>query len=225
MGAAILLFSNYCEPGYAILSVPFGAILLGYWIAHGLRSPKKLEFIRNICLILTGVILMGTAIVTLSIQPVKNLFVSSQEAVPIIAVLAATLVCIWFAKKHHLQAVIISCTVVVFIFTWSTAFIHYPGTASKKISYIGDITTYSPLLVYKDDLVMRGFIDYTGIRPIVISKEIVPIGETAYLAVHTHDLEELLEELNARMETQLITSYKERLTYALIKISPAGYTY
>ena len=200
-------------------------MLSGYWIAHGLRSPKKLEVIRNICLVLTGAILIGTTTVMLSIPPVKNLFIRSREALPVIAVLVGALSCIWLARKHRLRAVIIVYAVVVFISAWSMAFIHKPGKALETISYVNDITSYSPLLVYKDDLVMRGFIDYTGIRPIVVGKEIIPIGETAYLAVRTHDLEEFLEDLNTRMDTQLVTSYKARQTYALIKIAPAGYTY
>ena len=185
-----------------------------------MQMPEKTAFIKNIFLFLTGIVLVGSAIVISSIHPLKALSINLTQAVPIIFFVIAGIIILWLAKIRHHPAMIALCIGVVFVLSWSIALIQLPGSTSVPISAIEDMSTYSPILVYRDDLVMRGYIDYAGIQPIVVNRGIVPIDESAYLAASTSDLDELMEDLNSRMYTQLITSFKTCQTYALIKLSP-----
>ncbi|HPR50924.1 MAG TPA: hypothetical protein PLU81_04005 [Deltaproteobacteria bacterium] len=220
MGAAILLFSQDFRGGYAIVAVPFGCILVGYWIAHGLDLPQKLASLKTISLILTGIILIASALAFVSIEPIKALAITTNEAIPIAVFVVAAAIFGWLAKKGRHAALIALYVCTVFILSWSIALVKLPGSTSGTISAIENMSTYSPILVYRDDLVMRGYIDYAGIQPIVVNRGIVPIDESVYLAASTIDLDDLMEELNSRMYTQLVASFKGRQTYALIKLSP-----
>jgi hypothetical protein len=53
-----------------------------------------------------------------------------------------------------------------------------------------------------------------------VSKEVVPIGDAAYLAVRTQDLDAELDRLSRRMQAEVVSSFDRRETYALIRISP-----
>jgi len=220
MGAAILLFSQDYRGGYAVIALPFGCMLIGYWIAHGFELQQKVAFIRGICLVLTGIILFASAIAIMSVQPLMALTITTTEALPVAILVVAALLFGWLAKNGRHAAMITLCAAAIFILSWSIALIQLPGSTSEPISAIEDMSTYSPILVYRDDFVMRGYIDYAGVQPIVVNRGIVPIAESSYLATSTTDLDDLLEELNSRMYTQLITSFDARQTYALIKLSP-----
>jgi hypothetical protein len=220
IGAAILFFSPDYNKAYALLSVPFGSMLVGNWVARGLGSPRKMVFIQGASCILTGLIIMASALVALSIQPIKALSLNMMEAIPILGFLIATLVFLWLLKKRSYTPLITLCICAVFVLVWSIALIQLPGKASMPLPSIKDMTSYSPLLVYRDDLVMRGYIEYAGIKPIVIEPKIVPISEKVYLASSSPDLDDLLEELNTRMYANLVTSYNDGGTFALIKLSP-----
>lgn len=55
-----------------------------------------------------------------------------------------------------------------------------------------------------------------------MSKEVVPIGDAAYLAVRTQDLDAELDRLSRRMQAEVVSSFDRRETYALIRISPSS---
>jgi hypothetical protein len=220
MGAAILLFSPDYNKAYALLSVPFASMLIGNWVALGLGSPRKVVFIKGASFILTGLIIMGSGMVVLSIQPIKALSLNMMEAIPILGFLIATLVFVWLVKKRSHTQLITLYICAVFVLVWSIALIQLPGKASMPLPSIKDMTSYSPLLVYRDDLVMRGYIEYAGIKPIIVEPKIVPIAESVYLASSSPDLDDLLEELNSRMYANLVTSYDDVGSFALIKLSP-----
>ena len=76
-----------------------------------------------------------------------------------------------------------------------------------------------PLLVYQNDLIMRGYAGYCGPHH-RSQREDGPIGEKAYLAVRTDDLKALIKDLNLRMHAYVINAYREQGTYALISIAP-----
>jgi len=219
MGAVILLFSPDYNEGYAVVGIPFSCMIIGYWMAHGFVLPAKIASARNIFLVLTGGILMGSAITAVSINPLKTFSISIPEAVPIIFFIIAALFMLYLVKNRFTSAIIYLCIGSVFVLTWSMAFLHLPGKAERPLEAVREMTTYAPLLVYRDDLMMRGYIEHAGIRPVVVGRQVVPIGQSAYLAATTDDLDKLMEGLNSRMKTDLITSYKDGDTFALIRLS------
>ncbi|HPS93455.1 MAG TPA: hypothetical protein PK600_03195, partial [Deltaproteobacteria bacterium] len=90
----------------------------------------------------------------------------------------------------------------------------------QKISFMQGVSRSSPLVVYEDDLVMRGFLGAVGSRPVVMQRSAVPIEDTAFLAVTTTDLEELVDSLKPRMHPVVLDTYRAENTYALLMISP-----
>jgi len=82
------------------------------------------------------------------------------------------------------------------------------------------ICGHEPLVVYEDDVTMRGYLSAVTAEPVVVGRDAVPMNETAFLAVSTSDLEELLDEMKGRMNPVVLESYRAENTYALMMISP-----
>lgn len=219
MGALILMFSPDHRAGYAVLGIPFFCMITGYWMAHGFILPEKLQPIRTVVLLLTATILMGSAIATSAIHPIRTLSITVGEAIPLVFFAGALLFMLYLVKKQFISATLTLCIGSVFVLVWSMALMQLPARTQEPLSAIKDMTTYAPLIVYRDDLTMRGYIEHAGIRPIVVGREVVPIGEIAYLAASTDDLEDLIEDLGSRMHTELISSYDNGETFALIRLS------
>ena len=203
-----------------LLGVPFGGIIVGYWAAGRLLIPERLQALRTAAVITTGALLTVAVFLYLSVESIRELSLSPAQAFALIALLAAFAIFLWLARKRQAQAVVGLCMVLMFCFSWYAAAVMLPARASGPVGYVRQISTAVPLLVYQDDLVMRGYLGYTGGRPSVVSKEVVPIGDAAYLAVRTQDLDAELDRLSRRMQAEVVSSFDRRETYALIRISP-----
>lgn len=221
MGLLTVLFSPNLQEGYAILGVPFAGILIGYWAAGGFLIPEKLRALRTLTVSATAAILVAGACVYLYAEPIRNLSLNLAQIPALLVLLAAGGLAWWLARSRRTAAVIGLCMVVVFGLSWYTALVHLPERASGLVNYVRQISSFSPLLVYRSDLAMRGYLGYAGARPAVVSEAVVPIGGPAYLAVKTDDLESLVEGLSTRMNAEVVRSFHERGAYALIRISPA----
>jgi len=219
MGALILMFSPDHHAGYAVVGIPFFCMITGFWMAHGFILPERLQPIRSMVVLLTATILMGSAIAASAIHPIRTLSITVGEAVPVVFFAGAFLFMLYLVKKQLTSAAITLCIGSVFVLAWSMGLMQLPGRTQEPLSAIKDMTTYAPLIVYRDDLTMRGYIEHAGIRPIVVGREAVPIGEIAYLAASTDDLDDLIEDLGSRMHTELISSYDNGETFALIRLS------
>lgn len=220
MGLAVVLFSPNLQEGYALLGVPFGGIIIGYWAAGRLLIPERLQALRTITIAATGAILVASAFLYLSAESIRELSLSLTQALALLALLVAAGMFWWLARKRQAPAVIALCLVLVFSLSWYAAAVVLPARAGGAVSYARQISTFSPLLVYRDDLAMRGYLGYVGIRPMVVSEEVVPVGESAYLAVRTDDLEAVMDKLSRRMHAEVVSSFEKHETYALIRISP-----
>lgn len=220
MGLAVVLFSPNLQEGYALLGVPFAGILIGFWAAGGFLVPQGLRIVRAAALAATGTILLAWAFLYLLAESIRDLSVGLPQALALLALLVAAGLFWRFARKRQAPAVIGLCLVLVFCLSWYAALVMLPARAAGPASYARQISGFSPLLVYRDDLAMRGYLGYAGARPIVVSEEVVPIGQTAYLALRTGDLDEAVDALSRRMDAEVLSTYEQRGTYALVRISP-----
>ncbi len=220
MGLAVVLFSPNLQEGYALLGVPFAGILTGYWAAGGFLVPQGLRIVRTAALAATGTILVAWAFLRLSVESIRNLSLDLTQGLALLAILIAAALFWWFARKRQAPAVIGLCMVLVFCLSWYAALVMLPARSAGPVSYARQISGFSPLLVYRDDLTMRGYLGYAGARPIVVSEEVVPVGQTAYLALRTDDLDEAVDTLSRRMDAEVLSTYDRRETYALVRISP-----
>lgn len=220
MGLASVLFSPNLQEGYALLGVPFAGILIGYWAAGGFLVPQGLRIVRTAVLAATGTILVAWAFLQLSVESIRDLSLSLTQGLALLALLAAAALFWWFARKRQAPAVVGLCMVLVFCLSWYAALVMLPARSAGPMDYARQISGFSPLLVYRDDLVMRGYLGNAGARPIVVSEEVVPVGQTAYLALRTDDLDEAVDLLSRRMDAEVVSMYDRRETYALVRISP-----
>lgn len=220
MGLAVVLFSPNFQGGYALLGVPFAGILIGYWVAGGFLVPQRLRIVRAAALAATGTILVVWAFFWLSVESIRDLSLNLTQGLALLALLAATGLFWCFARKQQAPAVIGVCMVLVFCLSWYAALVMLPARSAGPVSYARQIGDFSPLLVYRDDLAMRGYLGYAGARPIVVSEEVVPIGQAAYLALRTNDLDKAVDLLSRRMDAEVINTYNRHETYALVRISP-----
>ena len=220
LGLAVVLFSRHAQEGYALLSVPFGCIIIGYWMSRGFLIRQGLQTVRTVCVIATGAVLLVSALAYLSIGPITALSVDVGRMVAILVSLLAGGIILLCAKKRLFPAMAVLSMIFVLGLSWYAALDVLPQKAEGPLDFARKASLYSPLLVYQNDLIMRGYAGYCGARTIVVSEKMVPIGEKAYLAVRTDDLKALIKDLNLRMHAYVINAYREQGTYALISIAP-----
>lgn len=220
LGLAVVLFSSHIQEGYALLSVPFGCIIIGYWMSRGFLIRQGLQSVRTVCVMATGGILLVSVIAYLSIDPITTLSVDAGRLIAISSSLLGGAVILLCAKKRLFPAMAILSMILVLGLSWYTALTVLPQKAGEPLAFARKASLYSPLLVYQNDLIMRGYAGYSGARTIVVSEKMVPVGEKAYLAVKTDDLKALMKDLNLRMHASVMSSYRDQGTYALIGISP-----
>ena len=220
MGLVVVLFSPNLQDGYALLGVPFAGILIGYWASAGFLIPEKFQGLRTFTVAATAAILVAAAFAYLGAESVRNLSLSLALIPALLVLLATGGLAWWLVRSRRTPAVVGLCMVVVFGLSWYAALVYLPQRAEGPVSYVRQISSFSPLLVYRSDLVMRGYLGYAGAEPAVVSEAVVPIGGPAYLAVRTDDLEDLVEGLSSRMNAEVVRSFHERGAYALIRVSP-----
>lgn len=214
-----VLFSSRFDPVRALLILPFAGLLVGFWLANGLRQQKPGK-IMPISLAVSGSFLF---LGTLAAGFFSRISAGSLHAVDgALAVVVLSLGIVFFfllRSKRHLEALILGC-VTVFILYWSLPILEDPLRDVAKQSYLQEISLKAPLLVYSDDLVMRGYLGSAGVRPFIISRETLPIGGSTYLAVSTENLENLLDTLGTFSDAILVSSLRGERTYALIRLDP-----
>ncbi|MGC9323161.1 MAG: hypothetical protein ACP5G0_00290 [Desulfomonilia bacterium] len=219
VGVAAVLFSARCEPAFALLSIPFSGLIIGYWIAHGLpvQQPGK---ITPAALVLTGILLFVGAFAAGVWTLIRAGGVHLSDAALGGVLIALGLAFFITVLTTRYRAGILIGVCAAFFLCWGTPMLHDPLQVSAKKAYMHQISTNAPLLVYSDDLPMRGYLGLEGIRPFIIGRETIPLGASSFLAIRTRSLEDVLENLEPRMNTTVVSSLLGEATYALIKLDP-----
>ncbi len=221
---AAVLFTSSIQEGYAVLGIPFAGIIIGYWTAKGYLIRQSLMILRTLSVAGTAAVLILSALVLISagsiIDAVRALSFDISQGVIVLCFCIASALLLFAAKKQHHGAIIALSIVSVFSLSWYSALVLVPVKAQTPLSYMSQVSTFSPLLVYKDDLVMRGYAGYVGASPIVVGEKMVPVGDSAYLAVRTDDIKDSLKDLSTRMKANLVSSSRQWTTYALIRVAP-----
>ncbi|HNY64391.1 MAG TPA: hypothetical protein PKM41_03065 [Deltaproteobacteria bacterium] len=221
MGLFVLLLSSRVQEGFALLSVPFGGIIVGYWMSRKFLILQSLQALRTLTAAGTAAVLAATALSLVVAGSVMDFSFDLAHGAVILLFLAFGAVLAWLARKRYTMAIAGVGIAAVFCLSWYAALVLVPASAEKPASFARQLSSLTPLLVFEDDLVMRGYAGYGGSTAVVVGRNMVPVGYQAYLAVTTADLEDLLEDLSSRMRVEPVTSFEAGKTYALIKVSPA----
>lgn len=221
---AILWFSQHCEPGYAVLAVPFIGILIGYWVATGLKGVSRILKFKRWAVISAGLIILVAGVIAIICTDTdSSLYIKQGIAIGVLGSIAICLA--WLIHRNRLALAVFLEVLSVIVVCWTYSFIMLPArdVVYNPEQYIKEISDL-PLLVFEDDMYMRGYLGYVGASPAIVSRDVVPFGNSFYLAVSTKDINNLIKELTGRMDIEVKSSFKSNRVYALLaatsKIKP-----
>lgn len=216
---AILWFSQHCEPGYAVLAVPFIGILIGYWVATGLKDVSRILKVKRLAVISACLIILAAGVITIICTDTdSSLYIKQGIAIGVLGSIAICLA--WLIHRNRLALAVFLEVLAVIVVCWTYSFIMLPAkdVVYNPEQYIKEISGL-PLLVFEDDMYMRGYLGYVGASPAIVSRDVVPFGNSFYLAVSTKDLGDLIKELKGRMDIEVKSSFKSNRVYALLAVT------
>ncbi|HXK47528.1 MAG TPA: hypothetical protein PLT09_08795 [Deltaproteobacteria bacterium] len=216
----ILWVSSRSMPQHAVLLTAFAAPLIGDWMAHGMRQGLQKKALGAWMMALSGITVFAAALVILSLPMVRGSVLHLEQIIAVAVFAVAALAFVILVLKRTLPAQFILAATAAVVIVWCMAFVSPEGQWSEKITYMEGVSDHDPLIVYEDDLTMRGYMSAVTARPVVVGRDAVPMNDTAFLAVSTSDLSSLLDELKGRMNSVVLDSYRAENTYALMLISP-----
>jgi hypothetical protein len=220
LGLVTVWLSSRSLPQYILTVMPFGAVLIGHWMTQRVIRGERQKMVPVLAILVSGILVFGSALVFFIMPLMRGGTLSRETAMTIAGfTLAGIAFLILLAKRKHTAALALAAMGVVSA-VWCLQLISPEGAWEQKTAWMKKISAYSPLMVYEDDLIMRGFLDAGGSRAIVIPRDVVPLEETAYLAVSSDDVEGLAESMKKRMTPVVIDTYRAENTYSLMQVAP-----
>jgi len=148
--------------------------------------------------------------------PIRSLTFIPADIISLLCILAASAMLAVFAFKKKLNYALITLVAAMLLISWLRPF--YDTRFNNPDNMIAMCSMHYPLVVYDDDLIMRGKL--AGISPVVVSRCYVPVNEDAYLAVSSKSTKKLIKELSARMSAEIQINEALDREYALIRLRP-----
>jgi hypothetical protein len=202
------------------MAMPFGALLMGRWVTRDIMSKEHPGWLASSMVLVSGILVFGSSLIFFLLKPLRTGFMGMGHVGVLIGFACAALVFFFLVARSKVLAGLIVTLCAVAASVWCLAWLNPAGQWEHKLSFMQGISRNSPLAVYNDDLIMRGYMSAVGSKGAVISRDIVPMEDTAFLAVSTGDLDELVDTLKARMQPVILDTYRAENTYALVMISP-----
>lgn len=220
LGFFMLWFSSSSLPQYATVLVVFTAPLIGCWISRSIFHGENKGSLGFWMMVVSGLTAFLCSFVILLLPWRSGFAIQTKQLIAAAGFLAATLLFIFFTFRRKMSAQFILIVSAVAFIVWYMAFLSPEDQWDRKISYMEGISRNRPLVVYEDDLIMRGYMSAVNADAMIVDRNIVPLNDSAFLAVSTSDLNGLLEGLKGRMHSMVLDSYRAENTYALVMISP-----
>jgi len=205
---------------YATILALFSSPLIGCWISRALFPAVQKGRLGYWMMVLSGVSVFLCAFVLLLLPAYSGFAINTKQLIAGAGFVAAAILFIILTVKSKMAAQFIVTLLAVVSIAWYMAFLSPEGQWSRKMSYMAGISKNAPLVVYEDDLVIRGYMSAVDASPMIVNRNVVPLRDTAFLAASTSDLTDLLEGLKGRMNSVLVDSYRAENTYALVMVSP-----
>ncbi len=205
---------------YATILAIFASPLIGLWISRALFPGVQKGRLGYWMMALAGFSVFLCALVLLLLPVYLGFAINTKQLIVGAGFVTAAILFIILTFKHKMTAQFIVALFAVVSIVWYMAFLSPESQWDQKMSYMGGIAKNTPLIVYEDDLVMRGYMSAVDASPMIVNRNVVPLNETAFLAASTSDLAGLIEGLKGRMHSVLVDSYRAENTYALLMVSP-----
>jgi hypothetical protein len=205
---------------YATILALFASPLIGRWISRAIFPGVQKGRLAYWMMLLAGLSVFLCALVLLLLPVYLGFAINTKQLIGCAGFVTAAILFMILTVKHKMTAQFMVTLFAVVSIVWYMAFVSPEDQWDQKMSYMGDISKNTPLIVYEDDLVMRGYMSAAHADPMIVTRDVVPLNDTAFLAASTSDLAGLLEGLKGRMHSVLVDSYRAESTYALVMVSP-----
>ncbi len=207
----------------AVIFVPFASILVGEWISHGMGKTARARAYASWMSVAAFAAVFAAFLIVL-VRPVFGGEGFTWMRWAWAGALASfTVIFSALAMRHRIvpQIVVVALSAACVILAAATT--AQTDRWYEKLSFMMRISTREPLVVYDDDLVMRGYLSVAGARPIVVGRDAVPMGGKAFLAVCVDDLDRFVSTKNARrLNCMVIERFTDLDDYALVAVGPPG---
>jgi hypothetical protein len=205
---------------YATILAIFASPLIGRWISREIFPGVQKGRLGYWMMVTAGFSVFLCALVLLLLPVYLGFAINTKQLIAGSGFITAAILFMILTVKRKMTAQFIVALFAVVSIVWYMAFLSPQDQWDQKMSYMGGISKNTPLIVYEDDLVMRGYMSAVGASPMIVNRDVVPLNNTAFLAASTSDLAGLLEGLKGRMHSVLVESYRAENTYALVMVSP-----
>jgi hypothetical protein len=216
---AILWLSGKCPETFSVLAVPYSAVLIAGWVSGGSMAFVKsgrTGFAASIAAVVSVFLIPVFYIVKF---PFKSLHPGIFDAVVISCLVVCCSAAFIAVQKKKAVVTIIFIILALLGMSWLRPF--YEMRLNNPAGILSYYSNHKPLIVFDDDLVMRGKL--ASARPDVVGKCFVPVGGEAYIAAATENTEKLMKDIRKNMSAELKIRQILDRDYLLIKVWPKGF--
>jgi hypothetical protein len=214
----ILWLSGKCPENFSVLAVPFAAIMLANWVSGDDSAIEKSGKTGFAAFIATAVLVFLIPVAYIIKFPFKSLHPGMLDAGMILSLVICCLVAFYAAFKKRFNVAIVFIILVVLGLSWLRPF--YEVKLNNPAGILSYCSNQRPLMVFDDDLVMRG--NLAVVHPSVVGRCFVPVGGEAYIAASTRDTEKLMNDIRKNMSAELKAKLNLDRDYLLIRVWPKG---
>jgi hypothetical protein len=216
---SILWLSGKCPESFSVLAVPFASIMIACWVTGGSKAFEKAGktwFAASIILVVSVFLIPVTYIIKF---PFKSLHPGIFDAAVILCLIICCSAAFFAALKKRFSAVAIFMVLAVLGMSWLRPF--YEMKLNDPTGILSYCSYQKPLVVFDDDLVMRGSLAFA--HPNVVGRCFVPVGGEAYIAASTENTKKLIQDIRKNMSAELKTKQILDRDYLLIRVWPKGF--
>ena len=216
---AILWLSGKCPETFSVLAVPFAAIMIACWVSGGGMAFQKAGKIGFAALIATVVSIFLIPVVYIFKFPFKSLHPGIFDAVVILCLFICCSIAFYAVLKKQTGAIIMFRVIAVLGMSWLKPF--YEMRLNNPAAILSYCSNQKPLMVFDDDLVMRG--ELVSAHPNIVGRCFIPVGGEGYLAASTDNTNKLMKDIRKNMSAELQIKQILDRDYLLIKVWPKGF--
>ena len=214
----ILWLSGKCPENFSVLAAPFASMMIAGWVSGGCKSSEKAGKISLASFIATVLLVLLIPVLYIIKFPFKSLHPGMFDAGVVLSLLIFCSVAFYAALKKRSNVAIVIIVLVVSGMSWLRPF--YESRLNNPANILSYCSNQKPLMVFDDDLVMRG--NLAVVHPNVVGRCFAPVGGEAYIAASTRDTEKLMKDIKKNMSAELKAKLNLDRDYLLIRVWPKG---
>lgn len=206
--------SGRCPDAFTVLAVPFASVMMASLISGGeFERSGKTGFAAMIAAVAFVFFIPVSYILMF---PFKSLHPNLFDAAAAAGIAVCCLIALGATIKKRSAIAFVVMVVAVLGMSWLRPF--YEARLNNPADMMSYCAAQRPLLVFDDDLVMRGGL--ASVQPGVVGRCFVPVGHEAYIAVSTSNTGKLMKDIRKSMSAELKSKQVLDRDYLLIRVWP-----